>query len=64
MHYFLNYFYKLLYNNPKTYLERKYNKIASLYKLNRVRRKSGKNGEGCDVNTVLNSEIAKGSESV
>lgn len=55
---------ELLYNNPKIYLERKYNKIASLYKLNSIRRKSGKNGKGCDVNTVLNSEITKGSESV
>ena len=55
-----------LYSNSTIYLQRKY-EIYQIYC--RLYEKSyrgleGKNGEGCDANTVLNSEIAKGSESV
>ena len=55
-----------LYSNSTIYLQRKY-EIYQIYC--RLYEKSyrgleGKNGEGCDANTVLNSEISQGSESV
>ena len=57
---------KYLYDSSTIYLQRKY-EIYQIYC--RLYEKSyrgleGKNGEGCDANTVLNSEITKGSESV
>lgn len=57
---------KYLYSDSTIYLQRKY-EIYQIYC--RLYEKSyrgleGKNGEGCDANTVLNSEITKGSESV
>lgn len=55
-------FFKFLYLNSNIYLERKFSRFA-LYHSNMINVGS-KNGGGCDANTVLNSEIAKGSESV
>lgn len=55
-------FFKFLYLNSNIYLERKFSRFA-LYHSNMINAES-KNGESCDANTVLNSEMAKGSESV
>lgn len=55
-----------LYSNSTIYLQRKYEiyqKYCRLYEES-YRELEGKNGEGCDANTVLNSEISQGSESV
>ena len=55
-----------LYSNSTIYLQRKYEiyqKYCRLYEES-YRGLEGKNGEGCDANTVLNSEISQGSESV
>lgn len=55
-----------LYNNSIISLQRKYEKYLEYCRLyeKSYRGLEGKNGEGCDANTVLNSEISKGSESV
>lgn len=57
---------KYLYANSTIYLERKYEKYQIYCRLyeKSYRGLESKNGEPCDGNTVLNSEIAKGSESV
>ena len=57
---------KYLYNDSTIYLDRKYEKCKEICRLyeKSYRGLEGKNGEGCDANIVLNSEIAKGSESV
>lgn len=59
---FLDYLYK----DCTIYLDRKYIKYLEICRSWEKFHESleGKNGEGCDANTVLNSEIAKGSESV
>lgn len=55
-----------MYKDATIYLDRKFNKYLEVCrfweKLQKLRK--GKNGEGCDANTVLNSEITQGSESV
>lgn len=59
---FINY----LYLNSNIYLQRKFDRyyyFCRLYEKS-YRKLEGKNGEDCDVNTVLNSEISEGSESV
>ncbi len=56
---------KYLYSNATIYLQRKheiYQTYCRLYEKS-YRGLEGKNGEGCDANTVLNLEITKGSES-
>ena len=55
-----------LYNNSTIYLQRKYEKYLEYCRLYKelYGELSGKNGEGCDANTVVNSEITKGSESL
>ena len=55
---------RLLYENANIYLERKYNKYLEFCSLENESslRKSSKIGEGCDANTEVISEIAKGSE--
>ena len=57
---------KYLYSNCTVYLDRKYEKYLEYCRLyeESYRELEGKNGESCDGNTVLNSEITKGSESV
>lgn len=50
-----------LYGNATVYLDRKYNKYATLCKLY-TGEKSGNIGEGCDANTEITSEITKGPE--
>lgn len=50
-----------LYGNATVYLDRKYNKYATLCKLY-TGEKSGNIGEGCDANTEITPEITKGSE--
>lgn len=57
---------RFLYEKSHIYLDRKYNiyKKFCLLEEKSSLRKSSKNGEGCDANTVLNSGIAEGSESV
>ena len=57
---------KKLYENSNIYLERKYNIYLQMCpsSLKEDDNKSSKNGEDCNVNTVLNLEITKGSESV
>ena len=57
---------KYLYSNSKIYLDRKYKKYLEYCRLYEEsdRELESKNGEDCDVNPVLNSEIAQGSESV
>ena len=57
---------KFLYDNSNIYLERKYNIYLNMCpsKSEDLDNNLDKNGEDCDVNTVLNSEIAQGSESV
>ena len=57
---------KYLYSDSTIYLDRKYEKYLEYCRLYEEsdRGLEGKNGEGCDANPVLNSEIAKGSESV
>lgn len=57
---------KILYENSSIHLERKYNIYLKMCPLSSKEdsNNSGKNGEDCDVNTVLNSEITQGSESV
>lgn len=57
---------KYLYSNCTIYLDRKYEKYLEYCRLyeESYRGLGDKNGEGCDANTVLNSEITKGSESV
>lgn len=59
---FINY----LYNNSNVYLQRKFERYCYFCRLyeKSYRELESKNGEDCDVNTVLNSEIAKGPESV
>ena len=52
-----------LYNNSTIYLQRKYEKYLEYCRLYKELYRLGKNGEGCDVTAVVNSEIAKGSES-
>lgn len=55
-----------IYDNCTIYLDRKYqlfNYFCRSYEKS-YELLEGKNGEDCDVNTVLNSEIAQGSESV
>ena len=55
-----------LYSNSTIYLQRKYEiyqKYCRLYEES-YRVLEGKNGKSCDANTVLNSEISQGSESV
>ena len=54
-----------LYNNSTIYLQRKYEKYLEYCRLYKelYRELLGKNGEGCEANAVVNSEIAKGSES-
>ena len=56
----------ILYKNSKIYLDRKYLKYLEFCRLyeESYRGLEGKNGELWDENTVLNSEITKGSESV
>lgn len=56
---------KFLYQNSKVYLDRKYEKFLEICRLYEESYKLllGKNGEGCDATAVVNSEIAKGSES-
>lgn len=55
-----------LYNNSMISLQRKYDKYLEYCRLyeKSYRGLEDKNGELCDGNTVLNSEITKGSESV
>lgn len=55
-----------LYSNSTIYLQRKYEKYLEYCRLyeKSYRGLEGKNGEPCDGNTVLNSEISQGSESV
>jgi hypothetical protein len=54
-----------LYNNSTIYLQRKYEKYLEYCRLYKelYRELLGKNGEGCEAAAVVNSEIAKGSES-
>ncbi len=60
------YIFKKGYSNCTIYLDRKYEKYLEYCRLyeKSCRELENKNGEGCDANPVLNSEIAKGSESV
>ena len=51
-----------LYGNATVYLDRKYNKYATLCRLYNASEKLGNIGEGCDANTEITSEITKGSE--
>ena len=51
-------FFKYLYENSKIHLDRKYSRFAR-YHSNMVDER-GENGEGCDANTVITSQIAKG----
>lgn len=57
---------KYLYSNCTIYLDRKYEKYLEYCRLyeESYRQLEDKNGEPCDENTVLNSEISEGSESV
>lgn len=57
---------RILYENATIYLERKYNKYLNFCRIEEEssRRKSSKIGENWNVNTEINSEIAKGSESL
>lgn len=57
---------RYLYENANIYLERKYKKYLEFCSLEdeSLLRKSSKIGESCDGNTEVNSEIAKGSESL
>ena len=57
---------KYLYSDSTIYLQRKYEKYLEYCRLYEKSNRGleDKNGEGCDANTVLNSEITKGSESV
>lgn len=57
---------KYLYEDATVYLDRKYERYKEYCRLYEklYRGLEGKNGEGCDANTVLNSEISQGSESV
>lgn len=57
---------KYLYSNSIIYLDRKYERYKEYCRLyeKSYRELEGKNGELCDENAVLNSEITKGSESV
>lgn len=59
-------FARFLYENANIYLERKYNKYLYFCHLEEESslRKSSKIGEDCDVNTEINSKIAKGFESL
>ncbi len=50
-----------LYGNATVYLDRKYNKYATLCKLY-TGEKSGNIGESCDANTEITSEITQGPE--
>lgn len=55
---------RYLYENATIYLDRKYEKFLEFCRLEEEssRRLSSKIGEGCDANTEVSSEIAKGSE--
>lgn len=57
---------RYLYENATIYLNRKYEKFLEFCRIEEEssRRQSSKIGEGCDANTEVNSEIAKGSESL
>ena len=48
-----------LYENSNIYLDRKFDKYATLCKLHHSE-KLGNNGEGCDANTVITDSIAEG----
>lgn len=48
-----------LYENSSIYLDRKFDKYATLCKLHHSE-KLGNNGEGCDANTVITDSIAEG----
>jgi intein-encoded DNA endonuclease-like protein len=57
---------KFLYEDATIYLDRKYEKYLEVCRLEEesFRKLSSKIGEDCDVNPEVNSEIAKGSESL
>ena len=51
-----------LYGHATVYLDRKFKKFATLCRLYNASEKSNNIGEGCDANTEITSEIAKGPE--